>query len=88
MTTSAWFYSVVFMPCHDVLLRTSDDGRLATRIKSDDHGSSDGGVFGPDMYCREHLAEVEASAETSYQYRQLEGKGRWDNGLITWCGRL
>lgn len=42
-TISYYLYGL----CHDALLRASDDGRLATRINSDDHGSGDGGALDP-----------------------------------------
>lgn len=54
--------------CHDALLRASDDGRLATRINSDDHGSGDGGALDPACIVESVyyvLAEIEGSVETS-----------------------
>lgn len=61
-------FRYLYALCHDALLRASDDGRLATRINSDDHGSGDGGALDPACIVESIyyvLAEVEGSTETS-----------------------
>lgn len=44
---SSRLYPLIYGLCHDAILRASTDGRLATRVNSDDEGHGDGGAVDP-----------------------------------------